>query len=220
MASLEKFTRPLNEKERRLLQSTVAWRKRRVRAGPKRITFFALTMFTLFWGVLLLASLKDKRGPAWYQTGLIAAAFVFPLSAWTYLRNRPELIADLQRHEGALRRNEAQVTRVQSNEMVEFEEQEDEGACYAFQLDNRRILFISGQEFYPSAKFPNTDFSLVDIPAEDGVLVQSFVEKNGRKLRALREIPSQQKAHLRIPVHLEIVDGDLDRIEQILAPSG
>jgi len=52
--------------------------------------------------------------------------------------------------------------------MVEFEEEEDEDACYAFQLDGGRILFVAGQSYYRSARFPNTDFSLVGLYDKEG----------------------------------------------------
>jgi hypothetical protein len=100
---------------------------------------------------------------------------------------------------------------------VEFEEEEDEGACYAFQLDKCQIVFVSGQDFYPSAKFPNTDFSVVNIYADDGKLVESLIEKNGDKLKALRKISSRAKSGMTIPGNLETVDGDLSQIEQVLA---
>jgi len=37
--------------------------------------------------------------------------------------------------------------------MVEFEQEEDEGACYAFQLDSHHLVFLVGQDFYASVCF-------------------------------------------------------------------
>jgi hypothetical protein len=38
---------------------------------------------------------------------------------------------------------------------VEFEEIEDEGACFAFQIEGRNeIVFLSGQEFYEGPRLP------------------------------------------------------------------
>ncbi len=101
--------------------------------------------------------------------------------------------------------------------MVEFEEEEDEGACYAFQLDEGQMIFISGQDFYPSAKFPNSDFSIVNIYADDEQLVESLMEKHGHKLEAVRKISSRTKSGMNIPDNLEIVEGELIQIEEILA---
>jgi len=101
--------------------------------------------------------------------------------------------------------------------MVEFEQEEDEGACYAFQLDSHHLVFVVGQDFYASAKFPNPDSSLLDIAAEDGIVLPSFVEKNGHRLKPTRRISASQKSRMRIPNHLEIVERDLNQIEQILS---
>lgn len=178
-----------------------------------------LIVLAAFWGMMLVARLVDHNGPNWYQSAGLAAAFSLVVSVWAYLSVKPELVLDAERHESALRTNEAHVIRVQSSQMVEFEEHEDEGACYAFQLENRQILFISGQEFHSSAKFPNTDFSLAEIAAADGTIVQCFLEKSGKRLRPQRKISSKQKALLRIPDHMQMIEGELGQIEQILASS-
>ena len=217
MATIEKTVRPLSEKERRLLSSALAGRERRTKGLRRRSFFIGLTLFVVLWGMMIIATAADKTGLAWYYSCLMSLAIAVPISLWCYAELRPKFIADSQLFESALRRNEAHVTRIQSNAMVEFEEEEDEGACYAFQLDKRQIVFVSGQDFYPSAKFPNTDFSLVDIHSDDGKLVESFIEKNGSKLKPLRKIPARQKSGMKIPDNLETIEGDLDKIEQILS---
>lgn len=103
--------------------------------------------------------------------------------------------------------------------MVELEEQEDEGACYAFQIAGNRIVFISGQDFYASARFPNNDFSLIHIYREDGALLEGFIEKRGTKLNPSRKIPSEMKEKMEVPDHLKVIDGTLDQLESLLAPA-
>jgi hypothetical protein len=56
--------------------------------------------------------------------------------------------------ESALRRNAADVYDVRAIAFAELEEIEDEGACYAFELEGERIVFITGQEFYEAPAFP------------------------------------------------------------------
>jgi hypothetical protein len=102
--------------------------------------------------------------------------------------------------------------------MVELEEVEDEGACYAFQLSGKRIVFVSGQNFYPSARFPNSDFSLVDIYGENNVLVETFIEKHGKKLRPRRKISAEVTSKMKVPDHLQVIEGKLDDLEELLAP--
>jgi len=86
-----------------------------------------------------------------------------------------------------------------------------------FKLDSHHLVFAVGQDFYASAKFPNPDSSLVDIAAEDGIVLPSFVEKNGHRQKPIRRISASQKSRMTIPNHLEIVEGDLNQIEQILS---
>jgi hypothetical protein len=62
-----------------------------------------------------------------------------------------------------------------------FEEIEDEGACYAFELEGGRVVFVAGQEFTESARFPSLDFSLVYPLVEQGRPVEMFIEKRGGK---------------------------------------
>jgi len=47
--------------------------------------------------------------------------------------------------QSALKKNAAEVYDVKSRAFAEFEEVEDEGACYAFELFDARLVFITGQ---------------------------------------------------------------------------
>jgi hypothetical protein len=80
--------------------------------------------------------------------------------------------------------------------MVELQEGEDEGACYAFQLDDDQILFISGQDYYSSSQFPNSDFSLNQILDDQGRLLEELISKQGEKLQPVHQI----SAHVKIEV--------------------
>jgi hypothetical protein len=66
MAAIVKTIRPLSEKERRLLNSALGWRKRRVKALRRRTPSFGLTLFVIFSGMMIVATVLDKKGPAWY----------------------------------------------------------------------------------------------------------------------------------------------------------
>jgi len=101
--------------------------------------------------------------------------------------------------------------------MVEIEEVEDEGPCYAFQVNDERIVFVEGQDFYPSARFPNTDFELVEIHDGAGKLVSMVIDKHGEKLTPLRRVSAEGQLQLYRPAHLATVPGRLVDIEDILA---
>ena len=208
--------RPLSDKELRLLQPVVVKWRRKTGAAPRRLVFAFFFLIAFFWVLLLIAKYHDETGPNWYQSLLIAASIVSPFALWAYPRQVREMRAKLAHYEAAVGRNEAQVVRVRADEMIEFEEEEDEGACYAFQLDGHNILFVSGQDYYASAKFPNTDFSLISIYGQHGELVEGFIEKQGSKLKASRKISAKMKSTMTIPDHLQVIPGDLNQIEQLL----
>jgi hypothetical protein len=116
--------------------------------------------------------------------------------------------------EEAIRTNRAREIRLQATRVVEFEEEEDEGACYAFDHDGNAAVFIVGQEFYEDDHFPNTDFSMVEILGERGQAIDVLLIKRGRKLQVERVVPAEVKNRLELPQHLTLVPGPLDRIEE------
>jgi hypothetical protein len=216
MGTFEKTTRPLTDKERRFVSSALARHKDRTDTLPRRSLFLGLGLFAFFAVAMTATTFLDKRGPAWYYCLLISLAIAAPISLWSYFEVKLKVYREVDLYEGALRRDEATVIRIQSNAMIEFEEKEDEGACYAFQLDNHQLIFISGQDYYPSAKFPNSDFSIVEIHGEDGKPIESVIEKNGSKLKPLRKLSWPQKRSTSFPEDLEIIEGDLDNLEEVL----
>ena len=118
--------------------------------------------------------------------------------------------------EEAIRAKRVREIQVQATRVVEFEEEEDEGACYAFDHGGNAVVFIVGQEFYEDDDFPNSDFSIIEILGSRGSPVDIWTEKTGRKLTPNRVVPAKLKWTLELPEHLEVVDGPLDRIEEVL----
>lgn len=217
MAGLEVKSRPLNDAEKRLLRCAITHRRQRLRRLPVRMGMFSLVVFGILWSFTILATVADKRGPNWHVSGLIWIGIGFPVSLWSYLSARKDFVQDLQLYESALQLGSASDSRIRSHKMVEFEELEDEGACYAFQLDDQRIVFVTGQEFYGSRRFPTSDFSIVAVHAQDGTIVEQFIEKREFRLEPARTIPAQVKSALKVPRNLEIIQGDLADLERLLA---
>lgn len=116
----------------------------------------------------------------------------------------------------AQERNVAEVVHIQSVKMVEFDEINDEGACYAFQIGDDKIVFVVGQEFYRSSKFPNTDFELVHIYDRARNLVEMLVFNHGVRLKPARKISAEQKVKLNLPDHLDTYTGNLEKLENLL----
>jgi hypothetical protein len=121
--------------------------------------------------------------------------------------------------ESALRRNAADVYDIRARSFAEFEEFEDEGACYAFELEGDRLVFISGQEFYEGAKFPSLDFSLVYVLDEGGATIDLFIDKRGAKSAPARVMPAASKHTFDLPDHLEVRPGSIANLEASLTES-
>jgi hypothetical protein len=110
----------------------------------------------------------------------------------------------------------AREVRIRSSAVIAFDEIEDEGACYAFAFDAGRMIFIAGQEFYSTPRFPNDDFSLVEAIDDRGRALDAWTDIHGQPLTPVRTIPAAIKRSLEIPDHLTIVDATPEDIEQQL----
>ena len=151
---------------------------------------------------------------------LVVLAFWAGLGAvftiWIGLPQRKLMRSQIPVLEDALRTNRVHEIRVQSTRVVEFEEEEDEGSCYAFETDPGSIIFIVGQEFYEDDDFPNSDFSMIEILGQRGRPVDVLLTKRGRKLVPVRVIPAAMKNRLELPEHLTEVRVSLESVEAAL----
>jgi len=138
------------------------------------------------------------------------------LTVWIGLPERRLMLEQIPILEGALHGNRAREPRLRSERVVEFEEVEDEGACYAFDHDGASSIFVIGQEFYEDDDFPNSDFSMIELLGASGTAIDVLLTKRGRKLTPDRVIPAAIKNGLELPEHLSIVAAPLDRIESAL----
>lgn len=119
--------------------------------------------------------------------------------------------------ESALRRSETDVYYIKAKSYVEFEEVDDEGACYAFEIDDGRLLFVIGQDFYRARTFPSLEFSLVNLLDERDQTILTFVAKGASATPPVKILSADQKRRLPELDHLEIVSGDARNIERLLA---
>jgi hypothetical protein len=214
MSAIEDISRPLTEVEVRLLKRKVSSQARRQKRYRARLAAVSLGLWAAGSALTLLA---DASSPVWIIV-LAWAVIAALIAAWLLLEDRSRCSSRARSLEAALHRNQAHVIRIRSDQMVAFEEQEDEGACFAFQVEER-IVFIAGQAFYPSARFPASDFSLVEFLDSSGGIVEMAIETSGKKLHPIRTIAADLQSKLRIPEHLEILTGRLDDIERLLAES-
>lgn len=167
-------------------------------------------------GVLMLLTLWLSDAPALVIVGFwTVMTLVF--TAWIGMPWRRLMHGQIAILEDAVRTNGAREVRVQSDRVVEFEEEEDEGACYAFEHDaGASTIFIVGQEFYEDDDFPNSDFSMIELLGARGTPVDVLLTKRGRKLTPERVVPAAVKNQLELPEHLQIVPARLEDIESAL----
>jgi hypothetical protein len=211
--TLESSLRPLTPGELRLLGAKIRDLEARLARGPKALIPGGAIIVVL-WILTLVAS-----DTSW----LIITAFWIVIGSVIILWVRHGLKKDLRvlgdmlrGYESARQRNEAEVFEIKATAFAEFEEFEDEGACYAFELSGGRLVFVTGQEFYEQAKFPSHDFSLVHILNERGEPVDMIIEKRGPRVDPARTIPAAAKLDLEPPEHLQVLHGTLGDIEDLL----
>ncbi|HZM00640.1 MAG TPA: hypothetical protein VFD43_10350, partial [Planctomycetota bacterium] len=197
---IEHTARPLTPAERRALGIAAAALRKRLGQVPARAFGVAGAIGAILCALTLLAA--DEP---WYVVVPIWLGLSLALAVWVLVDGRKGFRKSLGRLESALARNEARVVRIAAEQMVELEEVEDEGACYAFQVEPERMMFVTGQAFYRSGRFPNSDFSIATVLDESGREVELFIEKRGEPLKPVRRIPAEVKARLRQPGHLELL---------------
>jgi hypothetical protein len=209
--------RPLSYKESCLLQGMVSQKQKRLQKVSWRLIQVCLLVIIPLWLLTLLASHYSSQKTPWYLIALFWLVAGGAIALWSYLPERRKMVADLAKFERAAASCQVVVVGIQSKRMVAFEEEDDEGACYAFQLRNGQIRFVVGQDYYDSKCFPNSKFYLVHFMSDDGELLYCQLLVKGEKLDAIRTIPARVKLKLNIPDHLAIIDGDVDELERLLS---
>lgn len=203
--------RNLTDLERRRLERQAAGLRREGAVVLRRILLAAVVTCGVLALLTILAS--DVAWPAIVAVWGVIAAVV---GGWTWLQESRSWRARAAQLESARRAARVHEVRIASHACVELEEVEDEGACYAFDTGDGFIVFVAGQEFYPSGSFPSSDFSLVHLLEEAGRLVDFRLEIHGEPLTPARTIQAGIKRRLRWPDHLERVRGSLAEVERLL----
>jgi len=207
---LEPSRRPLRESEKRLLRARLSALDNASANLSTSVLLPAAAVFAVLWSTTLMLS----DAPASVVTAfwaIVGGTVTF----WVYREQRRDLLQAAparERLESALRRGEADTYDFRCSAFVEFEEREDEGACYAFQIADDRIAFLFGQELYPRARFPSHDFSLVYPLDDNGDAVDMHIEKRGPRARPARLLSSDDRERHEILTGLEVRRGRLETL--------
>ncbi len=204
---LRSQNRPFDEKERRYLKSQRAALERRREALLRRILWGYVIVFGL---LAVLTALAEKKHVVMIFAGWAVGGAL--ISVWAYVPERRKLSRRIKEYDDALASGICAERQIKAKRMWEFEEQEDEGACYAFELESGGVAFVVGQDFYAGARFPNSDFSIVEFHSKKGELIDFMVEKRGVKVAAERVIFGREKERLDIPENYTFLDGTLEQV--------
>jgi Na+/melibiose symporter-like transporter len=211
-SDLEVSVRPLTDTERRLLRwGDIRRRRGLTKALPEVMAVAGLVIFATLWGLTLYTTRSERSGPSVLFISIFWLVVGTLISLWSYFSLRSHVEKEDNPFQSALRRNQAAAVRIKAGAVIEVG---DTGTAYAFQLRNSRIVFIVGQLFQTTTRFPNSNFTLVDIAAEDGRIAVGCIEKKGEKLIPIRRVSVSDPA--RIPEHLSVIEGDLSQIDTLL----
>jgi hypothetical protein len=209
---LETHVRDLTKSERRLLQSNR--RNVRHKSRGRALVVTGVAVFGTLWLLTLAAS--EISWPIVTAFWLVAGTGIMLWVRHDAGKNDARLDAMGDQIDSSLRANTAKIFDVKATAFVAFEEVEDEGACYVFELADNTLLCLSGQQYYETAKFPSLDFSLVQILDEDGRIVDEWIQKRGPKAAPVRVIPASAKWNMELPNDQQTITGRLGDLEDLL----
>ena len=204
--TLPSIKRPFNAAEQRYLKGRLDSLRQWRHSIWKRAILSSFAICGVLAGLTLLAARDVNPKLIIGLWTCIAAA----ISIWISLEERHRIWKRQKDYNETISQGMVYEFRVVSSRMVEFEEIEDEGACYAFELDAGGVVFITGQEFYESARFPNDDFSIVEFRNTGNKVVAFQIEKRGKKLSPFQRVSADEKKRLILPDHLTTVSGTID----------
>lgn len=204
----------MTEPERRVIRARIQslrGRGRRARTGWIPV---AIGVIGGLWLWTLLAS-----DAPWLVVTAFWLAVGGGIALWVRrdMRRHADQFADMGTAlQSALVAGIADVYDVRARAFAEIEEVEDEGACYAFEIEGPRLVFLNGQEFYPGARFPSLDFSLVYIRDDAGNTVDMLIDRRGARTAPARTIPAASAKQIERPEHLEVRAGTIEALTDML----
>lgn len=204
--------------ECRYLRSKILWLRRfKARSWWRLALGVAMVCGALMALTLVVATDLPPTGIAtvWFAIGVLI--FCWNLAdEWRCARERKRRATAYER---VIARNSCEEWRIVAKRVWLFEECEDEGPAYAFELTAGGVVTITGQDYYEDQRFPNADFSLVDFPGDDGRPVDGLVVKHGSKLLPERVIRPAERSRKIAIEHLDFFDGGFDEVCRMwLAP--
>jgi hypothetical protein len=212
--------RKLNDKEIRLLKLRVRGYEKQIRPLYRVLLICGLLGYGTT-GLIVLAGnlLSVNKTPLWFTLLIFAGVgtFLFVSVCLSTIRQDKQNRVMISILSDALQYGTVVEETIKSDRMIEVQELEDEGACYLFEVEDKKLLLLFGQEYYPGTKFPSTDFSLIQILDSKKNPVEFFIEKHGEKLKPYRTIPAKDRLKQMIPYDQKFINCGIDELDEHLA---
>jgi hypothetical protein len=208
---VEAYTRLLTPQEKRMVRAGIALCNQQMRRG-KRVAFVPLLAIPIALAFLWVGQNMNA------MVAIGCGAVYLPIFAWATRDARRDSLQRRKRWQAILDDNRVDVLRCVAGEVVEWEEKEDEGKTYFFQIEEDKILVLTGQEYYPTRRFPNDDFELVISEGERPVF--GYTRCLGNKLNPQFVLPASSKREWYQPQDREIFEGRVSDLESILRRKG
>lgn len=183
--------------------------------------------FTAVSIVVLLLALLFLFGFFWGKEslGLLSIAFVLIVIygfsvVWGYKQNSKMFDSSINEIQETIKFNQVDVYKCFAEACVSFQNKSLDEPAHFFQIEENEILFLTGFDFYGTENFPNTDFEVVIIKANDKNNLQYELRCKGIYLKPDALLSDVLKKKLRdekkYPNNLSIISGKLKSLESIL----
>ena len=212
----EQITRALNDNEIHYLNSKINELLLKERPFSSIILIKSVIGFGIAALLCLLGYFTSRdKPPVWF----VLFIFFLPgtiIAIWLIkdsLKGQKFIKQKISNFKDAIINDKVKEERIQSERMVEIHEFEDEGACYLFEVEPKKLFLLFGQQYYATSKFPSSDFSLIDILDSRGNSIDSIIQNNGTKLKPYRVIDSKDKIKDMINYESKFIDCGIDDID-------
>jgi hypothetical protein len=129
------------------------------------------------------------------------------------IRRHKKQLLNLRR---ALKDDLVHIIHCQAEQMMEFDEKQDEGALFGFLVEENKMFFLRGKDYYSNKKFPSIDFEIINTAPihHDPILIR--IEAHGRRLYPATRINENVKKDYYQPKNFEILEANMDSVREIL----
>lgn len=171
-----KFTRPISDEELQLLRQEDEVSAQQI----KRLTKWALIAVLLIVtaSIVIYGYIAAKLLPV---LGLTSSGLLLAM-LWAMVSLIRDIRKNMNGRDQLRAKNTLAVIRAVTQAYIYFPEQEDEGDGYIFQLEDNRLLAISGQDFYKDEKWPTTCFEIIEGKDDKGRIIFFAVVTEGEPL--------------------------------------